>query len=88
MTICIVKNPATSEVVQETRIFTETEIIEKISAGYEAQSIWRKTTAYERAGLLIKWSTIIKQNREELGRLVTIEKIEPYLETKYLSIGF
>lgn len=80
MTTCIVKNPATGEVVEETPIFSEAEIIEKINAGYEAQSTWGKTSAYERASLLLKWSALIKQNREELGRLVTIENGKPLKE--------
>ena len=80
MTTCIVKNPATGEIVQETVIFTEEQIVERINAGAEAQKQWRKTSAYERANLLIKWSSLIKEKREELGRLVTAENGKPLKE--------
>lgn len=80
MAVCIVKNPATGEVVGEVTMNSPEEITQKIEEGHAAFKEWKKTTAYERANLLIKWSALIKEHRDELGRLVTEENGKPLRE--------
>lgn len=80
MTTCIVKNPATGAIVEEIGIHTAEEITEKINNGQIAFQTWKKTSAYERANLLMKWSSLIKENREALGELITKENGKPLRE--------
>lgn len=80
MSTCIVKNPATGAVVDEIGIHTAEEITAKIENGQVAFQTWKKTSAYERANLLMKWSSLIKANRDELGELITKENGKPLRE--------
>ena len=80
MGTCIVKNPATGVVVEEIEIHSYDEIVNKIKDGQAAFQTWKRTSAYERASLLMKWSSLIKQNREQLGRLITSENGKPLKE--------
>ena len=52
---------------------------------------WRALGEHECASKLYKWHDLIDEHKDELAELITkeggTEGIEPYLETKYLSIG-
>lgn len=80
MSTCIVKNPATGAVIEEVDIHSVDEIMNKIKDGQAAFQKWKKTSAHERANLLMKWSSLIKENREQLGRLITVENGKPLRE--------
>ncbi|GEK32790.1 NAD-dependent succinate-semialdehyde dehydrogenase [Kurthia sibirica] len=80
MTNCIVKNPATGAVLAEIPIDSVEAIKVKIAEGAEAFKSWKKTSAHERAALLMAWSALIKKNRQQLGELITAENGKPIKE--------
>lgn len=80
MTNCIVKNPATGAVLKEIQLDSEEVIKGKIAEGAEAFKTWKKTSAHERAALLLAWSALIKKNRQNLGELITAENGKPLKE--------
>lgn len=66
-------NPTTNEVEKVFDVMTEHQIEEIISAADKAFHSWRKTSFEERAKLLHKVASILRERKEELGELCTIE---------------
>lgn len=81
MTKFDVQNPSTGEVIKTYEFSTDTEINDTIERAYKAYLSWREVDAHERSRLLWKWSALIKENREALGKLITLEGGKPYLES-------
>lgn len=68
-----VKNPSTGEVIA-TYLYTDEQAIHsKIERAHQAFLSWRDVDAHERSRLLWAWSALIKDNREALARLITLE---------------
>lgn len=80
MTKFDVENPSTGEVIKTYAFTEEAEIHHKIERAYEAYLSWREVDAHERSRLLWQWSTLIKENREALAELITLEGGKPYQE--------
>lgn len=76
-----VKNPATGEVLQTITRHTETEINDKLQAGYDAFHTWKKTNAHYRAKLLTKWSALIQDNKQSIAEVMTKENGKPLTES-------
>lgn len=53
-----------------------------IAAAYKAFKTFRKTTARERSVMLRKWADLLRENADDLGRLVTLENGKPFAEAK------
>ena len=66
-------NPTTNEVEKVFDVMTEHQIEEIVSAADKAFHSWRKTSFEERAKLLHKVASILRERKEELGKLCTIE---------------
>ncbi|HAR6291760.1 TPA: aldehyde dehydrogenase family protein [Staphylococcus pseudintermedius] len=73
MTKFDVENPSTGEVIKTYAFTEEAEIHHKIERAYEVYLSWREVDAHERSRLLWQWSTLIKENREALAELITLE---------------
>ncbi len=75
-----VKNPSTGEVIATYPYTDEQTIHSKIERAHQAFLSWRDVDAHERSRLLWSWSALIKDNREALARLITLEGGKPYVE--------
>ena len=77
-----VDNPATGETlafVRTTRSDGLKLLIQKAAA---AQKLWAAKTALERADVLWRWYFLIKENKEELARLMTMEQGKSLTEAR------
>lgn len=75
-----VENPATLEKIGEVAYAEEHHITQAVDAAANAFLSWKELTAYERAGYLQKWFTLIQDHKEEIARIMTIEQGKPYFE--------
>lgn len=75
-----VMNPATGEQVGTVPNGGETEATEAVEAAAAAFPSWSKTTAYERAELLMKWHDLLLEHKEEVGEILTKEMGKPLKE--------
>ncbi len=71
-------NPATEEILQEYEEFTDKQIEEKISAADNAFKDWRKTSLSHRAELMRKAAGILRDKKDEYGRLMALEMGKPF----------
>ncbi|HVB87385.1 MAG TPA: CoA-acylating methylmalonate-semialdehyde dehydrogenase [Candidatus Dormibacteraeota bacterium] len=68
-----VRNPATGELLGETPISPASEVVAAVRAAAQAVPNWRRVPVGERIGFLFKLRELLKQNAEELSRIITIE---------------
>ena len=80
MATITVKNPATGEKLSEITTHSKEAVLETIEKGQAAFKTWSKTDAHERARLLTAWAKLVRENREEIGRLITLENGKPLAE--------
>lgn len=66
-------NPNTNETVKQFEVMTDKEIDGKIAKADTAFNSWKKTAFSVRAKLLHKVATIMRDRKEELGALATLE---------------
>ncbi|MCC8089224.1 MAG: NAD-dependent succinate-semialdehyde dehydrogenase [Rikenellaceae bacterium] len=66
-------NPATNQVVKEYPEMTQDQIERIISEADQAFKTWRKTSFEDRAELLHKVANIMRERKEELAKLCTLE---------------
>lgn len=78
-TIAVI-NPANNEVVGYIPEGGSSEAKRAVDAAAEALKTWSKKTAEERGKLLMKWFYLIEENKEEIGRIMTIEQGKPLNE--------
>ncbi len=72
-----VTNPANGEVIGEVPDCTPEDIETAIVAASEALKSWKRTTAYERSGLLYRAWEIMLSRKQELAELMTREQGKP-----------
>lgn len=72
-------NPATNQVEKEYPVMTDQQIDLILSDADKAFQSWKKTSFAERAKLLHKVASILRERKEELGKLCSIEmgKLHP-----------
>lgn len=75
-----VKNPATGELVGHVPKLGAKETKEAIDAAAEAQKAWAARTAKERSAVLRKWFDLMIENKDDLGRILTMEQGKPLAE--------
>lgn len=75
-----VMNPANGEQVGTIPNGGESEATEAVEAAAAAFPSWSKTTAYERAELLMKWHDLLLEHKEEVGEILTKEMGKPLKE--------
>lgn len=76
-----VVNPATGEQLIKVADLSGKDTSEAIDAAHRAFFEWRQTSARERAMLLRQWSGLIRENRDELANLITLEQGKPLAES-------
>ncbi|WP_417877169.1 NAD-dependent succinate-semialdehyde dehydrogenase [Vibrio sp.] len=77
-----VTNPATGEVLGYAPVTTETDILDGIERASVAQKEWAALPAKTRSGLLNRWYQLLLENKEDLGRLMTLEQGKPLAEAQ------
>lgn len=77
-----VDNPATGSTIGNVPDCSTAETERAISAASEAFKSWRKTTALERANILLKMHDLVLENQEELAQLLTMEQGKPIAEAR------
>ena len=82
-----VTNPATGSVLGTVPKCGRSETARAIEAAHRAFESWRKTTANERAALMMKLHDELMANQDALGRLLTVEMGKPLAEGSG-EIGF
>jgi succinate-semialdehyde dehydrogenase/glutarate-semialdehyde dehydrogenase len=66
-------NPFNNEIVKQFEVMSDEEINRKIGLADQAFTSWRKTAFALRARLLHKVASLMRERKEELGKLVTLE---------------
>ena len=66
-------NPYTNKVVKSFRPLNEDELEQKITEAHRAYDTWKKTPIAERAKYLTKVSELMLEQKEELGKIITLE---------------
>ena len=74
------KNPATGELVGYVPKLGAKETKEAIDAAASAQKGWAARTAKERSTVLRKWFELMIENKDDLGRILTMEQGKPLAE--------
>lgn len=69
-----VDNPATGEILAYVRKTDSDKLKNLIQKAAAAQKLWAAKTALERADVLWRWYFLIKENKEALARLMTMEQ--------------
>lgn len=80
MGVVHVSNPATGEIIHSLQTSTKEEVTAKVDKAQLAFPSWKALTAYDRSKLLIAWAAMIRENRRELGELITLENGKPLAE--------
>src|SRR3954470_6053429 len=70
-------NPATGEVMRVFEAYSETEIETRLARGATAFREWRQVPFPERAKLITRVAKILENNRDEFGRVITLEMGKP-----------
>ena len=77
-----VSNPATGEILGYAPVSSEHDILDGIERASFAQKEWALLPAKTRSGLLQKWYQLLLDNKEDLGRLMTLEQGKPWAEAQ------
>jgi len=81
-------NPSNRSVVGRVPIATEAEIDAAVESSYEAFKIWRDTPAAERASYMMKLIQGMRENIDDLARVLTREQGKPFPQAKGEINGF
>lgn len=83
-----VRNPANDDLLGRVPDHGEVETRKAIEAAYVAFQSFRKTTAFERAGMLRRMHDVMLENQDELAHILTAEQGKPLFEAKgEIAIG-
>ncbi|MEX0333025.1 NAD-dependent succinate-semialdehyde dehydrogenase [Vibrio tubiashii] len=77
-----VSNPATGEVLGYAPIASEQAILDGVERASVAQKEWATKPAKVRSQLLQRWNQLLLENKEDLGRLMTLEQGKPFAEAQ------
>lgn len=75
-----VYDPRTNKMIAEVAKAGKNDVLEAIEAANNAFPKWAKTPLYERTKLLRKAAEIVRKNREEIAKAMTLEQGKPFKE--------
>ncbi len=81
MTNLFVRNPATGALLATLKVDDADSVNTKLQAGARAFKTWKKTSAYERAALLMKWAELIILHKVDIAKVMTEENGKPFKES-------
>jgi len=76
-------NPATGAVIGQVPHATPNDLQEAVQSARKGFDVWRKTSAYERAKILRKASSLLRERAESIARILTQEQGKPLFEARY-----
>jgi len=77
-----VLNPSTEVVLGELPHATTADLDEAIAAAAKSAPMWRRTSAHERAKILKRTADLMRERREYLAHLITLELGKPIAEAR------
>ncbi|HQU37165.1 MAG TPA: CoA-acylating methylmalonate-semialdehyde dehydrogenase [Anaerolineales bacterium] len=77
-----VLNPATGQVIARTPLGTKADVDSAARAASEALPAWRRTPVNDRVQYLFKLRNLMRENADEIGRLITNEAGKTFEEAK------
>ncbi|GAB4572181.1 MAG: NADP-dependent succinate-semialdehyde dehydrogenase [Rhodothalassiaceae bacterium] len=77
-----VHDPASGDLIGTVPVLGTAEVEAAIAAASDAQRLWARRPAKERAAILRRWHDLILANREDLARLMTAEQGKPLAEAR------
>lgn len=77
-----VTNPATGEVLGYAPVSSHQDILDGIERASVAQKEWAAMPAKSRGALLNQWYQLLLENKQDLGRLMTLEQGKPLAEAE------
>ena len=77
-----VDNPASGEIIGSVPSLSKAQLNDCIAQADKAYAGWRKTTALERADLLMRWYDLMLKHREDIASLMTLEQGKPLVESR------
>ena len=77
----VVRNPATGVALATLQVDSADSVNSKLQAGAKAFKTWKKTSAYERAALLMKWAELIITHKVDIATVMTQENGKPFKES-------
>ncbi|MGY5614164.1 NAD-dependent succinate-semialdehyde dehydrogenase [Vibrio sp. Hep-1b-8] len=77
-----VTNPATGERLGFAPVSSQQSILDGIERSSVAQKEWAAMSAKARGALLLRWHQLLLENKQDLGRLMTLEQGKPLAEAE------
>ncbi|WP_319530188.1 NAD-dependent succinate-semialdehyde dehydrogenase [uncultured Cohaesibacter sp.] len=77
-----VHNPATGEVIGYHAVATPDDLEEAVQAADKAFASWRETPAMERAAIMHRAATLLRERVEEVAKVLTTEMGKPIIEAE------
>lgn len=77
-----VANPATGEVLAELPHATDADLDEALAAAAAGFEIWRRTSPVERGSVLHRAAALMRERREHIASLITLELGKPIAEAR------
>jgi succinate-semialdehyde dehydrogenase / glutarate-semialdehyde dehydrogenase len=77
-----VLNPATGETLGELPLATSADLDRALAAAQRAWPVWRATPPQERGRILRQAATLLRERREEIARIATLEEGKSIHETR------
>ncbi|KAJ1959878.1 hypothetical protein IWQ62_004438 [Dispira parvispora] len=77
-----VENPATGDVLGSVPEFDTKDTEVAIQAASKAFASWKNTTAKQRHRLLMEWLRLIRENEDDLAKIMTLENGKPLNEAR------
>jgi len=81
-------NPSTEELVGRVPVATPDEIDLAVKTAQEAFKVWRDTPAAERAVMMMKFIQAVRNNIDDIARILTMEQGKPLWQAKGEVNGF
>jgi len=81
-------NPSTEELVGRVPVATPDEIDLAVKTAQEAFKVWRDTPAAERAAMMMKFIQAVRNNIDDIARILTMEQGKPLWQAKGEVNGF
>ncbi|PML81251.1 NAD-dependent succinate-semialdehyde dehydrogenase [Enterovibrio norvegicus] len=77
-----VTNPADQTLIGHVQAHSREEVEATILSARNAQKAWARTTAKQRAAILMRWYELLMENQEDLARIMTLEQGKPLAESR------
>jgi succinate-semialdehyde dehydrogenase/glutarate-semialdehyde dehydrogenase len=75
-------NPASEEVIGHLACAGTGDLDEALAAAAKGFALWRKVSAYERSKVMRKAAELVRERREDIARLMTLEQGKPLAESR------